>query len=109
MPQEEHLNLLSASPTFFLSVGRRMVRGDTRLTKRTTHELSWSPHQGGECAISNLSVDTACETLGVYTAPDGNAAKAIEAMKEKAGTWVERARDANLHKRQVWFMLDKKF
>ena len=31
----------------------------------------------GECAIANLSADTACETLGVFTAPNGSATKAL--------------------------------
>ena len=63
----------------------------------------------GECAIANLSADTACETLGVFTAPNGSSAKTLEAMRDNAGEWVERATGANLHRRQVWFMLDKQF
>ena len=65
--------------------------------------------EGDESAIANLSADTACKTLGVFTAPSGNATKAIEAMQEKAGNWVERARGRNLHRRQVWFMMEKQF
>jgi hypothetical protein len=30
-------------------------------------------------------------------------------MREKAQKWIEKARGGNLHRRNVWFLLDKQF
>ena len=64
---------------------------------------------GEECRIDHLSVGTSKETLGVWTAPNGNPQGAIVAMREKAQEWVDKAREGSLRKRDVWFLLDCQF
>jgi hypothetical protein len=43
------------------------------------------------------------------TAPTGHNAGALTQMKEKAEGWVAQAKLGNLHKHNVWFLLDKQF
>ena len=43
------------------------------------------------------------------TAPTGSNAGAITQMKEKAEGWVAKTKLGNLHKRNVWFLLEKQF
>ncbi len=44
---------------------------------------------GGIVLIKNLSVDTAKETLNIFTCPSGCAAKALKEMQDKAPDWVD--------------------
>jgi hypothetical protein len=43
------------------------------------------------------------------TCPAGNSTGAIMLMKEKAQKWIDKAKGEKLHKRNVWFLLDKQF
>jgi hypothetical protein len=43
------------------------------------------------------------------TAPTGSNAGALAQMKENAKGWLVKASEAKLHKRNVWFLLDKQF
>ena len=62
---------------------------------------------GEVCAIDNLPASEAKETLGVFTAPSGCSDKAVDIMEDKAGEWSGRALSSSLHRRQLWFMMDK--
>jgi hypothetical protein len=59
--------------------------------------------------IDHLPVSTAKKTLGVYSAPNGEAQGAIAATKSRAQEWVDRAKEGNLRRKDVWFLLDCQF
>ena len=52
-----------------------------------------------------ISVDTARETLGLYSCPSGKAKAHIEAMQEKAQEWTHRAKEGSMRQRDIWFLL----
>ena len=52
---------------------------------------------GEDQEIDNLLADRAKETLGVFTAPSGCSAKAVEVMKGKASDWTGRALGSSCH------------
>jgi hypothetical protein len=62
---------------------------------------------GTSAEIDHLPVDTAKETLGVFTCPTGEAAGPLLAMKEKCQKWVDRAKEGSLNRRDVWFLSEK--
>ena len=62
---------------------------------------------GSEAPIEHLPVDTAKKTLGVWSCPAGKAVKLLAEMKEKTQEWVDRAKEAVLKWRDVWFLADK--
>ncbi len=64
---------------------------------------------GSHAEIEHLDIDTPIKTLGLMTAPTGSNAGAITQMKEKAEGWVAKTKLGNLHKRNVWFLLEKQF
>ena len=61
---------------------------------------------GTSVPIEHLSVDTARETLGVFTCPSGQSKAQIKSMNEKAQGWLDRAKEGKLRRRDVWFLLD---
>ena len=61
---------------------------------------------GSMTPIEHLSVDTAKETLGVYTCPSGKAKAQIKAMQQKAQDWIDRAKEGKMRRRDIWFLLD---
>ena len=56
--------------------------------------------------IDHLSVNTAKETLGVWTSPDGQSSQLLTAIQTKAQSWIDRAKEGKLMRRDVWFLLD---
>ena len=60
---------------------------------------------GSSVTIDNLSVDTAKETLGVWTCPSGKADESIKVIQKKAQEWIDRAKEGKLKRRDVWFLL----
>lgn len=64
---------------------------------------------GSVAKIDHLPVTTAKKTLGVYSAPNGDAAGATKAMKERAQSWIDRAKEGHLRRKDVWFLLDCQF
>ena len=65
------------------------------------------PMPDGACVpIEHLSVDTARETLGVFTCPSGQAKAQIKSMNDKAQGWLDRAKEGKLRRRDVWFLLE---
>ena len=56
--------------------------------------------------IDHLSVNTAKETLGVWTSPDGQSSQPLTAIQTKAQSWIDRAKEDKLMRRDVWFLLD---
>jgi hypothetical protein len=59
--------------------------------------------------IDHLPGNTATKTLGQMTCPTGSSAGAISQMKEKVKKWIDKAKGGRLHRRNVWFSLDKQF
>ena len=59
---------------------------------------------GPVAQIEHLPVDTAKETLGVWTSPTGCNKKAIQAMQNKAQEWIDRAKEGNMRQRDIWFL-----
>ncbi len=53
-----------------------------------------------------LSVDTAKETLGVFSCPLGKAEANIKLIQTKAQECIDRAKEGKLQRRDVWFLLD---
>ena len=64
------------------------------------------PIPGDEVVLINhISVNESKKTLRVYTCPSGDCASAIKAMQYKAQDWLDTAKNGNLHRWQLWFML----
>jgi hypothetical protein len=59
--------------------------------------------------IAHLPVMTPTKTLGQMTCPMGCSQGAILQMKEKAQQLINKAKGGKLHRRNVWFLLDKQF
>ena len=62
---------------------------------------------GSMVPIEHCSVDTAKETLGIWTCPSGAANELLKAMQGKAQSWVDRAKEGKLMRHNVWFLLDR--
>ena len=46
------------------------------------------------------------ETLGVFTCPSGSFGTHLSSMKKKGQEWIDRAKESNLTRRDIWFLLD---
>lgn len=77
--------------------------------KDTNMAINVPTPSGEVCVIENLLAQEAKETLGVFTAPKGCSAQAVDEMQDKAGDWSSRSLSSTLHRRQLWFMMDKQF
>jgi hypothetical protein len=64
---------------------------------------------GSFAAIEHLPVTISTKTLGQMTCPTGSSNGAIAQMNEKAQGWIKQAKSSKLHKRNLWFLLDKQF
>ncbi len=64
---------------------------------------------GSHAPIEHLAKTAPTKTLGFMTCPTGCSDRAITQMVEKAQGWIDRARSGKLHKRNLWFLLDKQF
>jgi hypothetical protein len=60
-------------------------------------------------AITHCPISHAEKTLGAVTSPDGTSSSAIQQMQEKVQEWVDAVRNRNIHRRNVWFLLQAKF
>ena len=60
-------------------------------------------------AINHLPVTTPTKTLGQMTCPTGSSNGAIVQMNEKVQGWIDQAKSSKLHKRNLWFLMDKQF
>ena len=79
-------------------------------------DISVPMPDGSYAPIEHLPLDEGKKTLGVITCPSGKARpraaadkdpnSQIEAMQDKAQTWVDRAKEGNLRRRDVWFLLE---
>ena len=49
------------------------------------------------------------KTLGAMTCPTGDCTLALEKMRTQAQEWVDTAKNGKLHRRHIWFMLQKQF
>ena len=81
-------------------------------------QMEYQRHEDDECfdvgvplpdgsfvQIEHASVDTAKETLGVWSCPSGDATTALEEMKSKAQEWLDRAKEGKLGRRDIWFLV----
>jgi hypothetical protein len=64
---------------------------------------------GSNAPIDHLAVTKPSKTLGSMTCPMGCSDGAITQMVEKVQGWIDRARLGKLHKRNLWFLLEKQF
>ena len=55
--------------------------------------------------IDNLDVNIAMKILGIYLCPTGDASAQIKYILGKAFDWVGRAKERNLKRRDIWFIL----
>ncbi len=62
---------------------------------------------GTMAPISHLAVDDAQKTLGVTTCPSGNSTGSLHQMKEKAKKWFDSLTAGRLHRRMMWFSVDR--
>ena len=69
-------------------------------------DISVPMPDGREVFIEHASSDDARETLGVYTCPEGTCEEQLECMDEKGEKWVAAAREGNVRRRDIWFLLD---
>ncbi len=65
--------------------------------------------RGKAAAIEHKNTDHAEKTLGAMTSPDGDSARSIQMMQEKAQAWINAVRNGHLHRRNVWFLLKVQF
>ena len=59
--------------------------------------------------IDHLAVTKPSKTLRFMTCPMGCSDGALTQMVEKVQGWIDRARSGKLHKRKLWFLLEKQF
>ena len=57
--------------------------------------------------IEPAAVDTAKETLVVWTSHVGDSKAVLETMQNKLDEWIARAKEGTLSRRNVWFLLDR--
>ena len=62
---------------------------------------------GSTAPIRHLGVDHAEETLGIHSCPSGKQSEHIKKMQDKANKWIGRAKDSNLGRRDVWFLVER--
>ena len=59
--------------------------------------------------IKHLSVDESSKTLGVMTCPSGAYKGAFKRIKTRAQEWVDQVKNGKMHRRQVWFSVDRQY
>ena len=64
---------------------------------------------GSLATIEHLPASTPTKTLGQMTCPTGSSDRALRQMCEKAQKWIDKAIEGRLHRRNLWFLLDKQF
>ena len=60
---------------------------------------------GSMATIEQYGVDQPAKTLGFMTCPSGSGDGALQFMLSKSTDWAVTVRDAQLSRRNVWFML----
>ena len=55
--------------------------------------------------IKHVSVDKTKEMLGFWSCPSGKAETTLEEMRTKAKEWVGRAKESQLQRRNIWFLV----
>ncbi len=57
--------------------------------------------------IQHQVVDDAQKTLGIITCPSGNSMGSLTQMKEKTKKWLDALSSERLHRRMMWFSVDR--
>jgi hypothetical protein len=78
-------------------------------TARVDLEILVPLSDGTSTPIKHLPTSSSTKTLRQMTCPMGCSLGAIQQMMEKAQKWIDKAEGGNLHRRNVWFLLDKQF
>ena len=60
---------------------------------------------GSQVLIEHLFVDTAKETVGVFSCPSGKAEVHIKVMQKIQG-WIDWAKEEKLRRQNIWFLLE---
>ena len=70
----------------------------------------WMPQPDDTMAeIVHLGVDEASKTLGSMTCPSGDPTSALRRISDKAQAWIDDAKNSNLPRRDLWFLVDRQF
>ena len=64
---------------------------------------------GSSVCIEHVAVVKSKEILGVHTCPSGESRGSLDAIQDKAQSWVDKAKNRKLQRRSLWFLLDKQF
>jgi len=59
--------------------------------------------------IQRLGINEPIKTLGSMTCPSGSSKGSIEYMQKKRAAWKDMIKVGKLSRRNIWFVLDKKF
>ncbi len=77
--------------------------------KRTNINIMVPTEDRMFATIEHLPVTTSTKTLGQMTCPTSNSNGAIAQLNKKAQGWIDKAKSSKLHKRNLWFLLEKQF
>lgn len=72
-------------------------------------EITVPLSNGSRATIEHLLIHEAKKTLGVYACPTGCGKAQLEAMNEKAQEWIDNAKNGNIHRRHLWFSIERMF
>ena len=61
---------------------------------------------GLDAPIEHFSAGDAREILGVFTCPSGEATGQITSTQNKSQEWIDRSKEGNPPRRDVWFLMD---
>ena len=59
--------------------------------------------------IEHRGVDSASKTLGAMTCPSGSSLAAMERMRTIAQEWIDKVKNGELSRRELWFLLERQF
>ena len=62
---------------------------------------------GTSVPIKHAGVDEAKENLGVWSCPSGDPSAALKRMQDKTQSWIDRAKEGHLTRRDAWFLMER--
>ena len=62
---------------------------------------------GSQVHIKDAALDTAKQTLGVWTSYVGYSKVALETMQNDMDKWISRTKEGTLSRRNMWFLVDR--
>ena len=95
---------LKPDKCFHTLIGFEWVRGKWRYVHYDDNpdaDLLVPLPDGSQVPIAHVPITEARETLGIFSAPDGNSTAAIKRMQSKTDSWLARAQESRLYKRML--------